>query len=259
MKRSNTVNIAIATVMFNSWIWALYLSGVHIAIIVMYEQHLTSDPSHLPEYVMPHTYYGLYSYIAMLVILLFEFPFLFYILIKSPLIYSNRPAGPLCITTWLLRALGWMGVVYFIQIVTTFSTFFTLFFFTAPLSAITSMSLFILLILSCGSTTGVAFSIMVQFFKAIVSGNKKRTALRSVWLLFYLAAIFVSSFMVGGILFTLLNDDDGPTFNPRVILSSILASALVGATLYTLKIIILKQFVVEAEKLDYMEEVTYTE
>ena len=259
MKRSNTVNIAISTVMFNSWIWALYLSGVHIAIIVMYEQHLTSDPSHLPEYVMPHTYYGLYSYIAMLVILLFEFPFLFYILIKSPLIYSNRPAGPLCITTWLLRALGWMGVVYFVQIVTTFSTFFTLFFFTAPLSAITSMSLFILLILSCGSTTGVAFSIMVQFFKAIVSGNKKRTALRSVWLLFYLAAIFVSSFMVGGILFTLLNDDDGPTFNPRVILSSILASALVGATLYTLKIIILKQFVVEAEKLDYMEEVTYTE
>ena len=78
MKRSNTVNIAISTVMFNSWIWALYLSGVHIAIIVMYEQHLTSDPSHLPEYVMPHTYYGLYSYIAMLVILLFEFPFLFY-------------------------------------------------------------------------------------------------------------------------------------------------------------------------------------
>ena len=257
MKRSTSINITITTVMLNTWIWAVYLYGVHLAIIKMYEHHLRSNPRHLPEWAMPHTYYGFISYIFLGGILILEFPFLIWTIIKSPLIYSERPAGPLCIIIWVFRMLGWMGVVYFFQIVTTFTAFFTLFFFTAPLAAITSMNLFILLVLSCSTTTGVAIIIVVRCIKA--SGNKKQRVLRSVWLLFYLAAIFVSSFMVGGVLFVLLNDNDGPTFNPRIILSSILASALVGATLYVLKIIILKQFVAEANNLSHMEDVTYTE
>ena len=256
MKHSGLVNIAVTTAMIHSWVWTLYLYSVHIAVINLYERHLRSDPSHLPEYTMPHTYYGFYSFITLGLIFVIEFPFLFWIIIKSPLIYSKRPAGPLCMISWLLRTLGWIGVVYFLQIMTHFIIFFTLFLFTAPLSAITSMSLFLLLILSCATATGTAFTIVVSF---VTGSNKTRRAVKSVWKLFYLVAVFVSSFMVGGLLFVLLSNKDGPTFNSRAILSSVLASGLVGGCLYAMKIVVLKHFVAETADLNDIEKMTYTD
>ena len=227
----------ILSTMIQSWMLFMYLYAHQFRGLSLFKDFLHSRNAIISIAYMPFVDIGYYAFGIMGVFYLVEFPFLLWYISTKVIAMDRRGLNRRQCMLYMLKSVGWTGVVLFMQVTSWYFTYFLIGLLAYPIIAFLFLGVYLLILIILIAITALLLLPCIT--------RCRRCPQQSGPIVFLLVLALTCGGFTIELLHT-LNTTWSTSYNASQVVTGILASGIFGVLVYTLKFV-LGQYILKSD------------